>query len=76
MRVRVEKGLKDEGTTLRYRHLSSLKSGLESSTNTYLCIICTDLQCRGVSILIWYMEDSSLSMKAVLSLKKLHVANF
>ena len=36
MRVRAEKCLKDEGTTSRYRHLSSLKSGLESST--YMCV--------------------------------------
>ena len=34
MRVRAEKGLKDEGTTLRYRHLSTLKSGLESAINS------------------------------------------
>ena len=31
MSVRIEKGLKDEGTTLRYRRLSSSKSGLESA---------------------------------------------
>ena len=28
MRVRAENGLKDEGTTLRYRRLRALKSGL------------------------------------------------
>ena len=35
MRVRVEKGLNDEGTTLRYRRLSALKSELESAVYSY-----------------------------------------
>ena len=33
--VSVEKGLKDEGTTLRYRHLSSLKSELGTAFTHY-----------------------------------------
>ena len=34
-RARAEKGLKDEGTTLRYRHLSSTQGGLESVFYSY-----------------------------------------
>ena len=35
MRARAEKGLKNEGTTLRYIHLSATQSGLESAFYSY-----------------------------------------